>query len=284
MVRPKIQCMASLEISTEMEDAVAQAARLLDGEGKAPPLSEIAEAVGYSPSHFQRLFKQVTGLSPAAFARAIREERAVAALKNGRRVTDAIYDAGYESPARFYAAMQARLGMTPSAWRKGGAGVVIGWSLLETSLGPALLAVTEKGICRLSFNEGEGELRDHFPNADLVEGAVPPDLAKKVVEVIERPSTGSDLPLDVKGTPFQQRVWAQLRAIPPGETRSYAEVAAAVCTRKACRAVGGANGANPVAVLVPCHRVVAADGSLGGYAYGTKIKAELLRREREACD
>jgi AraC family transcriptional regulator of adaptative response/methylated-DNA-[protein]-cysteine methyltransferase len=275
--------MTTLDISVEMEEAVAQAARMLDCEGKAPALSEVAEAVGYSPSHFQRLFKQMTGLSPAAFARAIREERAVAALKNGQRVTDAIYDAGYESPARFYAAMQARLGMTPSAWRKGGAGVVIGWTLLDTSLGRAMLAVTEKGICRLSFNEGEDELRAHFPNAELSQGAVPHDLAEKVRKVIERPSTESDLPLDVGGTPFQQRVWAQLRAIPPGETRSYAEVAAAVCTRKASRAVGGANGANPVAVLVPCHRVVAADGSLGGYAYGTKIKAELLRREREAC-
>jgi AraC family transcriptional regulator of adaptative response/methylated-DNA-[protein]-cysteine methyltransferase len=275
--------MTSPAISLDMEEAVALAARMLDAEGKAPALSEVAEAVGYSPSHFQRLFKQVTGLSPAAFARAIREERAVAALRNGDRVTDAIYDAGYESPARFYVAMQARLGMTPSAWRKGGAGVVIGWTLLDTSLGTALLAVTEKGICRLSFNEGEDELRAQFPNAELAQGAVPRDLAEKVREVIERPSAESDLPLDVQGTPFQQRVWAQLRAIPPGETRSYAEVAAAVCTRKASRAVGGANGANPVAVLVPCHRVVASDGSLGGYAYGTKIKAELLRREREAC-
>ncbi len=276
-----MQRMTSLDINAEMEAAVEQAARLLDGEGKAPSLPEVANAVGYSPSHFQRVFKRITGLSPAAFARAIREERAVAALKNGQRVTDAIYDAGYESPARFYAAMQARLGMTPSAWRKGGAGVVIGWTLFDTSLGSVLLAVTEKGICRLSFNEGEEELKAQFPNAELAAGAVPQDLAEKVLKVIERPSTGSDLPLDVQGTPFQQRVWQQLRAIPPGETRSYAEVAAAVCTRKASRAVGGANGANPVAVLVPCHRVVASDGSLGGYAYGTKIKAELLRRERE---
>lgn len=281
-VRPKMSAMTSPEINMESQESVAQAARLLDCEGKAPPLSEIARAVGYSPSHFQRLFKQVTGLSPAAFARAIREERAVAALKNGQRVTDAIYDAGYESPARFYAAMQARLGMTPSAWRKGGAGVVIGWTVLDTSLGPAMLAVTEKGICRLSFNEGVEELKAQFPHAELTEGGVPQDLAEKVLQVIERPSTTSEFPLDVGGTPFQQRVWAQLRSIPAGETRSYAEVAAAVCSRKASRAVGGANGANPVAVLVPCHRVVAADGSLGGYAYGTRIKAELLRRERGA--
>ncbi len=269
-------------LQDDVRQAVEQAARLLDREGKAPSLGEIAEAVGYSPGHLQRVFKRITGLSPAEFARALREERAVAALSQGGRVTDAIYDAGYESPARFYAAMQRRLGMTPSAWRKGGAGVVIGWTLLDTSLGSALLAVTEKGICRLSFNEGEEHLQAHFPNAELAEGAVPHDLAEAVLEVIERPSSASDLPLDVEGTPFQQRVWAQLRAIPPGETRSYAEVAAAVCTRKASRAVGGANGANPVAVIVPCHRVVAADGSLGGYAYGTKIKEELLRRERAA--
>ena len=265
-----------------MRDAVAKAARLLDCEGAAPPLGELAAAVGYSPAHLQRGFKRITGLSPAQFARALREERAERELAAGGSVTQAIYNAGYESPARFYAAMQARLGMTPSAWRRGGAGVAIGWQVLQTQLGPALLAVTEKGICRLAFRESEDHLAARFPAAELVKDAVPGDLADKVVQLIDAPRGDADLPLDVEGTPFQQRVWAQLRAIPAGETRSYAQVAAALGSPKATRAVGGAYGANPVAVLVPCHRVVAADGSLGGYAYGTRIKEELLRRERKA--
>ena len=264
----------------DREAAVAKAAQALDCEGKAPSLAQLADHVGYSPHYLQRVFKQVTGLSPAAFARAIREERAVAALKQGGRVTDAIYQAGYDSPARFYAAMQARLGMTPSAWRKGGAGVQIGWMAAETSVGPMLLAATDKGICRLSFHEGEAELRAFFPNAHLVKGGIPLELARKVIAQIDSPARTAEGPLDTGGTPFQQRVWAQLRAIPAGETRSYAEVAAAVGNPKASRAVGGANGANPVAVIVPCHRVIAADGSLGGYAWGEAIKRELLRREK----
>lgn len=268
------------EIDDPAREAVARAAAMLDCEGKAPSLVELAVATGYSPHHLQRLFKRVTGLSPAAFARAIREERAVRALDGGGSVTDAIYAAGYESPSRFYAAMEARLGMTPSAWKRGGAGVTIGWRILDTSLGPALLAATDKGVCRLAFGEGEAELRGHFPRAELVEGGIPDEVAEAVRARIESPGTQCEVPLDVAGTSFQQRVWQQLRAIPPGETRSYAEIAAAIGSPKASRAVGGANGANPVCVLVPCHRVIAADGSLGGYAYGEAIKRELLRREQ----
>jgi len=263
-------------------DKVAQIARLLDCEGKAPSLEQLADAVSWSPAHLQRAFKQETGLSPAAFARALREERAVRALAQGGRVTDAIYDAGYESPARFYAAMRERLGMSPSAWRKGGAGVEIGWQVVETSLGQMLLAATDKGVCRLSFNEGEADLRAHFPKAELLQGGLPDGLLDQVVAQVEGRGTG-EVPLDTGGTPFQQQVWAQLRAIPSGETRSYAEIASAVGNPKASRAVGGANGANPVAVLVPCHRVIAADGSLGGYAYGEAIKREFLRREAKGA-
>jgi AraC family transcriptional regulator, regulatory protein of adaptative response / methylated-DNA-[protein]-cysteine methyltransferase len=264
-------------------DVVAKIARLLDGDGKAPSLEELGAATGCSPFQVQRLFTRATGLSPAAFARAIREERAVRALESGGRITDAIYDAGYDSPARFYAAMHARLGMTPSAWRKGGAGVRIGYIVRTTSLGPMLLAATDKGVCRLAFHEGVGDLRVRFPAAELVDGAIPADLLALVLAQIEQ-GEGADVPLDTAGTPFQQRVWAQLRAIPKGQTRSYAEIAAAIGQPKATRAVGGANGANPVAVLVPCHRVIAADGSLGGYAWGEAIKRELLRRERASTN
>ncbi len=277
--------MANLDLDADgaAGQLALEVARLLDCEGRAPTLAELAAALDISPGHLQRRFKQVTGLSPAQLGRAIREQRAEDALAGKGSVTAAIYEAGYESPARFYAAMQERLGMTPSAWRRGGAGVSIGWCTLESSLGPVLLAVTGKGICRLSFGEGEDELRAHFPNAELVEGGVPAGLADKVLARIEAPGSDGELPLDMGGTSFQQRVWAQLRAIPAGATSSYGEIAARIGNNKASRAVGGANGANPVAVIVPCHRVIAADGSLGRYAYGEAIKRELLRRERESA-
>jgi AraC family transcriptional regulator of adaptative response/methylated-DNA-[protein]-cysteine methyltransferase len=248
--------------------------------GGCPQLAELAQAVGYSPSHFQRVFTRATGLSPAAYARALREERAREALSNGGSVTEAIYDAGFEAPSRFYDAMEGKLGMAPSAWVKGGEGVTIDWAVVDTSLGPMLVAATNRGVCRLSFSEGREELAARFPNAELVEGGEAfAALLQLIVDAVERPGTASDIPLDVRGTAFQERVWAELRKIPPGETRSYAEIAAAAGNPKAVRATGSANGANNVAVLIPCHRVVRSDGSLGGYAYGLDIKRELLSRE-----
>ena len=172
--------------------------------------------------------------------------------------------------------------MMPSDWRDGGRGRIIHWTLVDTTLGNMLVAATEKGVCCLSFDEGEEELRARFPNATLVEaGGEFRALFEQVTAAVEQPvnATTADIPLDVKGTAFQQRVWHALRDIPAGETRSYGELAAALGNPKSSRAVGGANGANNIAVLIPCHRVIAADGGLGGYAYGTKIKAELLRRE-----
>jgi len=249
-----------------------------------PTLELLAQLTGYSPTHFQRVFKRATGLSPAAYARALREERAKQALHGSERVTDAIYDAGYEAPSRFYDGVKDKMGMTASDWRDGGAGRVIHWTTVETSLGLMLVAATETGVCCLSFNEGEEELRARFPNADLVNaGGEFAALFEQVTRAVEHPSTDSALiPLDVKGTAFQQRVWEQLRRIPAGETRSYGELAADLGNPSASRAVGGANGANNIAVLIPCHRVIQADGSLGGYAYGTEIKAELLKREGSA--
>lgn len=253
------------------------------GTGR-PLLAELAATVGYSATHFQRVFKRATGLSPAAYARALREERARDALSEamttGGRVTDAVYDAGFETASRFYDSMQGRLGMSASAWRDGGRGVVIRWAAVQTSLGSMLVAATDKGVCRLSFAEGKAELSARFPNAELLDGdAKFAALLQQVVDAVERPGTANDIPLDVKGTAFQEAVWAQLRKIPPGETRSYAQIAAAAGNPKAVRAAGSANGANCVAVLIPCHRVVRSDGSLGGYAYGTEIKRDLLERE-----
>lgn len=267
---------------TRDEAAVAAAIDEIKASEGKPTLGELAVLTGYSASHFQRVFKRATGLSPSAYARALREERAKDALGGSARVSDAIYDAGYEAPSRFYDDSKGKLGMSASEWRDGGKGRTIHWTVVDTSLGAMLVAATETGVCCLSFEEGEDELRARFPNAELVEGGEAfRDLFERVTAAVERPGTGGDIPLDVKGTAFQQRVWQALCDIPPGETRSYGELAAALGKPKASRAVGGANGANNIAVLIPCHRVIAADGGLGGYAYGTEIKAELLRRE--AC-
>ena len=264
------------------EVAIKKALELL--AGNAPPsLETLAAAVGYSPHHFHRLFKRATGVTPANYARGKRLERAEAALTENRRVTDAIYDAGYSGPSRFYAETKGRLGMTPCAWKNGGAGTVIRWSLVDTSLGQMLIAATEKGICRLSFDEDEGALATRFPKAAIMPAdAAMEELAKGAVAAVEDPRRMPDLPLDIAGTAFQEAVWQELRRIPAGETRSYADIAAAVGKPNAVRAAGSANGANNVAVLIPCHRVVRTDGTLGGYAYGLDRKAKLL--EREAVD
>lgn len=171
--------------------------------------------------------------------------------------------------------------MTPSVWKNGGAGITIRWAVADTSLGPMLIAATDRGVCRISFGESEAELSALFPQAELAQGGQDfAALLERVIAAVEQPGTGHDIPLDVKGTAFQERVWQALRQIPAGETRSYAQIAVAAGNPKAVRAAGSANGANHVAVLIPCHRVVRSDGSIGGYAYGEDIKRELLRREK----
>jgi AraC family transcriptional regulator of adaptative response/methylated-DNA-[protein]-cysteine methyltransferase len=263
------------------EEACVLAALSAIREQGAMTLEALADLTGYAPTHFQRLFKRTVGMSPAAYARALRQQRVQDALTTGLQVGDAIARAGFTGPKQFYAETKGRLGMNPSDWSKGGAGRVVHWAVLETSLGPMLVAATDKGVCCLAFGEGEAELRARFPKAELLPASEDfRDLFAQVVEAVEQPGPGSAaIPLDVKGTAFQQRVWEELRRIPHGETRSYGELAAALGNPKASRAVGGANGANHIAVLIPCHRVIAADGTLGGYAYGLEIKAELLRRE-----
>lgn len=262
-------------------EAVAKALRLIEAAEEPPALEQLADAVGYAPHHFHRLFKRDTGVTPAAYARSLRAKRAEAALDGKGRVTDAIYDAGYSGPSRFYADAKARLGMTPSAWKNGGAGVTIRWSVVKTTLGDMLVAATDKGICRLSFDEGGEEIRRRFPHADIHEGG---DALRSLVEgavaAVENPARMPDLPLDIAGTAFQQAVWAELRRIPPGETRTYAQIAAAVGKPNAVRAAGTANGQNRVAVLIPCHRVIGTDGKMRGYAYGVDRKEKLLARER----
>jgi AraC family transcriptional regulator, regulatory protein of adaptative response / methylated-DNA-[protein]-cysteine methyltransferase len=264
------------------EVAVKHALELLAGE-EPLALEELASAVGYAPHHFHRLFKRATGVTPAAYARGKRLERAEVSLASNGRVTDAIYDAGYSAPSRFYAETKGRLGMTPSAWKNGGAGAVIRWALVDTSLGKMLVAATEKGICRLSFDEDSAALAARFPKAEIMPAdAAMAELAQGAVAAVENPARMPDLPLDVAGTAFQEAVWQELRRIPVGETRSYADIAAAVGKPKAVRAAGSANGANNVAVLIPCHRVIRTDGSLGGYAYGLDRKKKLLELEGQA--
>ena len=261
-------------------EAVARAIQLIEGADEPPSLEQLAAAVGYAPHHFQRLFTRDVGVSPAAFARGLRAKRAERHLKGNGRVTDAIYDAGYSGPSRFYADAKARLGMAPSAWRDGGRGETIRYATLDTPLGPMLVAATAKGICRLTFDEDESALRRRFPNAAILPAdAAMGALISGVLTAIEKPAAMPDLPIDVRGTAFQEAVWRELRKIPVGQTRSYAAIAAAVGQPGAVRAVGTANGSNPVAVLVPCHRVIRSDGSLGGYAGGLDRKRKLLDAE-----
>ncbi|MCW1381427.1 bifunctional DNA-binding transcriptional regulator/O6-methylguanine-DNA methyltransferase Ada [Novosphingobium sp. KCTC 2891] len=263
------------------ERAVLAAIAAIRDAGQSLALADLAAGAGYSPTHFQRVFARHTGLSPAAYARALRAERAVEALTEEHRVTDAIYEAGFSGPSRFYAASEGRLGMAPSAWRDGGRGVTIRWAVVQTTFGPMLVAATDKGVCRLSFDEDAEALRQRFPKAELVEGGADfAALVGQVVAAVEAPGSAAHIPLDVRGTAFQEAVWRELQRIPPGETRSYAEIAAAVGKPGAVRAAGSANGANNVAVLIPCHRVIRSDGSLGGYAYGLPIKQALLEREK----
>jgi len=264
------------------EQAVLRAINAIKAAEAPLPLAQLAGAAGYSPSHFQRVFSRLTGLSPSAYARALRDERAREALAVGESVTGAIYDAGFESASRFYDSMEGKLGMAPSAWVRGGAGVTVRWAVVESSLGPMLVAATDKGVCRLSFGRGRDELERLFPNAELVEGGEDfTALLQRVVAAVEDPASGREIPVDVRGTAFQERVWQELRKIPPGETRSYTEIAAAAGNPAAVRAAGSANGANHVPVLIPCHCVVRSDGTLGGYAYGLDIKKKLLEREKQ---
>ena len=262
------------------EAAVVLALRQMGQAVKPLSLEQLGRMTDYSPTHFQRIFARTVGLSPAAYQRALRRERAEDALQQTDSVTRAIYAANYEAPSRFYEDRKGS-GMSASDWKDGGKGRTLHWAVLETTLGEMLVAATDKGVCCVAFGEGEADLRARFPKAELVPGGAGfQELFAQVVAAVETPHIAPAIPLDVAGTVFQQRVWQALREIPAGETRSYGELAAALGNPKASRAVGGANGANKIAVLIPCHRVIAADGTLGGYAYGPGIKEELLRRER----
>jgi AraC family transcriptional regulator of adaptative response/methylated-DNA-[protein]-cysteine methyltransferase len=277
-LRPCLRCRP--DEATREAAALERALRLIERAETPPSLDALAGAAGYSPYHFHRIFKRATGVTPAEYARGKRARNMTESLAANGRVTDAIYDAGYSGPGRFYADAKARLGMTPSAWRDGGRGETIRWATADTFLGRMLVAATDKGICRLSFDEDETELKVRFPKAEIEPGgAAMADLVRRTVAAVNAPERPHDLPLDVRGTAFQEAVWRELSRIPPGQSLSYAALAAKAGRPEAVRAAGTACGANNIAVLIPCHRARRGDGSPGGYAYGLERKAKLLERE-----
>lgn len=285
----------AISLDKPIPDKLERARQLLDGGELS--LAELARAVGLSASHLQRQFSARFGLSPAAYLAQRKLGALKSALRGGEDVSAALYDAGYGSPSRVYEDGAAKLGMTPARYRAGGSGEQIRWSLVETALGTALVAATERGICMVELGDDvralEDKLRTEFPKATLQRvdagrdeflaprlRAVADTLAGKHAQGVSRSAT--DMAVDLIGTAFQKKVWDALMKIPVGQTRSYAELAAQLGTPRAARAVASACAHNRVAVMVPCHRVIRSDGSLGGYRWGLPLKAQLLQRERAA--
>ena len=250
-------------------------------------LTAISRHVEISPFHFQRLFKRVLGISPRQYQQTRRAGKFRQALLGEGRVTDAIYEAGYSSSSRAYEGIPAQLGMTPSAFRRKGAGVAIRYTLLTTELGKLLIATTPRGVCSVRFGESDAALLRELKN-DFAAAAIHRDdeglrsLAAQVAQLLNGTAAAPNIALDIQGTAFQQLVWQALRRIPAGETRSYAEVASLIGRPKAVRAVANACASNPVAVVVPCHRVVQKNGNMAGYRWGIKRKTALLETEQSA--
>jgi AraC family transcriptional regulator of adaptative response/methylated-DNA-[protein]-cysteine methyltransferase len=268
-------------------EKVREACRLIEAADAEPKLDDLAAAVGLSPYHFQRIFKAALGVTPKAYAMAHRAKRVREGLGRSATVTQAIYDAGFNSTGRFYATSSRVLGMTPSQFRSGGSNAEIRFAISACSLGSILVAASEKGICAILFGDDPKKLRDdlerQFPRAGLAKAANDfEQLVSKVVAFVEYPRAGLDLPLDIRGTAFQHRVWEALRRIPAGTTASYAEVAQAIGAPGSARAVAQACAQNRIAVAIPCHRVLRSDGSLSGYRAGVERKRALLARERKS--
>ncbi|MDG9670089.1 bifunctional DNA-binding transcriptional regulator/O6-methylguanine-DNA methyltransferase Ada [Hahella sp. CR1] len=273
-------------LAAQQAEKIAAACRLIADSETFPSLDELAQSVGLSKFHFHRLFKQITGLTPRGYAAAQRQQRLNSALQNAETVTDAIYDAGYSSNGHFYGESDHFLGMTPSDYRRGGTNAEIRFAVGECALGAILVAQSARGVCAILLgDEPEAlvhELQDRFPKAQLIgDDADFERLIAKVVGFVEAPQIGLDLPLDVRGTAFQQRVWRALQEIPSGATASYADIAQRIGSPKSVRAVAQACAANLLAVAIPCHRVVRSDGALSGYRWGVERKQALLEREAQ---
>jgi AraC family transcriptional regulator of adaptative response/methylated-DNA-[protein]-cysteine methyltransferase len=283
--RPCKRCRPDQPARSERYAAkIAALCRFIETSEQTPALAELARRAGLSAYHLHRVFKQITGVTPKAYAAAHRAARLRRELDRGASVTAAIYDAGYNSPGRFYEESNRLLGMTPSRYRAGGADAQIRFAVGECSLGSILVAQSERGVCAILLGDDPDalvrDLQDRFPRARLTGGDADfEQLVAKVVGFVEAPRLGLDLPLDVRGTAFQQRVWQALRKIPPGRTVSYADIAKRIGAPKSVRAVAQACGANTLAVAIPCHRVVRTDGALSGYRWGIERKRALLERE-----
>lgn len=269
---------------------VAAACRRIEQAESPPPLAALAREAGLSPHHFHRVFKAVTGLTPKAYAQAHRGKALRAALaRPGATVVEAAFDAGFNAASRFYDSAETLLGMKPAQYRDGGVQARIAFAIAACSLGALLVARSQRGLCAIALGDDPDvllrELQDRFPRAELVGGdAAFEQLVAQVVGFVEAPRLGLDLPLDIRGTAFQQRVWDALRKVPAGETVSYAEIAARIGSPRAVRAVAQACAANVLAVAIPCHRVVRSDGGVSGYRWGVARKQALLARERCAGD
>ncbi len=265
---------------------VAEVCRHIEEAEEAPKLDELAERAGVSPFHLHRLFKAATGLTPKAYASAERAKRARAELASGEgSVTSAIYGSGFNSNGRFYAASDGMFGMTPSAFKAGGAGRTIRYAFGRSSLGRVLVGSSDRGVCFIALGDDDdtllADLKGRFGKAEILGGdGAYEDIVNQVVASVEDPGRGFALPLDIQGTAFQQRVWRALRAIPLGETASYAEIARAIGAPTSARAVAQACGANKLAVVVPCHRVVREGGAISGYRWGVERKRALLEKEK----
>jgi AraC family transcriptional regulator of adaptative response/methylated-DNA-[protein]-cysteine methyltransferase len=252
-----------------------------------PDVKHLAAAANLSPSHFHRVFKSLTGLTPKAYAEAHRTCRTREELARNQSVTSAIYAAGFNSNGRFYANSTMMLGMTPTSFRSGGKGTTIRFAVGDCSLGSILVAATARGICAITLGDDPNylleDLQRRFPKAELIGGdAGFEQTVARVIAFVERPSAGLDLPLDIQGTAFQRRVWQALCRIPCGKTSTYSEIARILGAPKSVRAVASACAGNPIAVAIPCHRVLRTDGSLSGYRWGVERKADLLKRERDS--
>lgn len=284
--RACMRCRPDLPPRAEREAAmVASACRSIESAETAPALADLAKQAGVSAHHFHRLFKRVTGVTPKAYAVAQRQRRVQEQLSAGGPVTDAMYDAGFNSSGRFYESAPGMLGMTPRAWQKGGQGEVIWHAIADCTLGRALVAGTERGVCAILLGDDDAglvaELAARFPRAQLL--APEPRFVEwvaQVVRFVDNPATGFALPLDIRGTVFQRRVWEALREIPAGQTASYTQLAGRLGLPRSVRAVAGACAANAIAVAIPCHRVIASDGKLTGYRWGLARKRQLLDHER----
>jgi AraC family transcriptional regulator of adaptative response/methylated-DNA-[protein]-cysteine methyltransferase len=285
--RPCLRCRPK-EVSPQQR-VVAHILQLLDTVEVPPSLAELSETVGLSSSHLQRVFKRATGLSPKQYAAAQRLQRFKTGLKQGGSVTGAMYDAGYGSSRALYEKANQQLGMAPGAYKRGGKAEQIAYALTDSPIGRMLVAGTTRGICAVYFGEDAAlvqELRAEYPRAVLVRAD---DRLRSTANAIRDHLGRSgprrlDLPIDVQATAFQSRVWDALREIPYGQTRSYAQIAEAIGEPRAVRAVARACATNPVAVVVPCHRVVRSDGKLGGYRWGVQRKRVVLDREREHAE